>query len=238
MVTTRTKTYASVAQSTRTSQKSLLQEVAEVGGSFNEWNEPNVVAAEGVSEPQAGCLPAATQHALSVADSSRIRDPSWEEIPGQNCEKEIPLSDTGDEADSSDNLSVTSIHSQSSSLSPRGIVGWRSTEGGFIMPRNTVKGIEWSAPDRLTNEYKFFPSWFELSQDQDQLGPIPHEWFEKEDKEVWAANCCSLEYANSRGVGAGSQVESMAIIVEVLDDSPAKRNKQPNKARQGGAELQ
>ena len=241
MVSMRAKTYASVAQSTRTWQKSPLQEVAKVRVSFNERNEPDVVTAEGMLEPQAGSLPAVTQHALRVADSSRIRELGWEEIPSQvdgddeENSRKIPPTDSGDESDISCDSRATSVSSESFSLSSRSSIDLRSTEGRFIMPKNTVKRMfKWSAPDRLTNKFKIFPSWFELSQDEDQLGPIPRDWLE--DRDVPVANSRSLEYADTQGINsADAQVESMAIIVEVLDDSRAEESKQLNKGKGVGA---
>ncbi|KAJ7226135.1 hypothetical protein GGX14DRAFT_643084 [Mycena pura] len=236
MVTTRTKTYASVAQTTRTSQRTLLQEVADVGVSFNERNEPDVVAAEGDAEPEAGRVPAATQHALRVANSPRIRDLSWYSASGKvNCEesvRDLPPSGGSNSPDQSGDSGALSLRSESFGPILRNSVDQRSTEGEFIVPRHTVKRtLEWSARSRLGNKYQFFPSWFDLSQDVDQLGPIPREWLEKDDKDVQAASGDTLEHVNNQGAGAGVQVESMAIIVEVPEDSRADDAKQPNKGK-------
>ncbi|KAK6996351.1 hypothetical protein R3P38DRAFT_3329614 [Favolaschia claudopus] len=130
MVATRTKTYAS--DTVRTSRKSLLQEAADIGASFDEQNDPTIFTAEG------GGLPAVDQHALSVARIPRIRasDLAWDKI----CS-----------------------------------VDWEDRQQGFVVPRITAKKeYQWCILRKLDTEYKFFPPWFDLNEDQ--LGPIPDEW--------------------------------------------------------------
>ncbi|KAF7341457.1 hypothetical protein MVEN_01882900 [Mycena venus] len=211
MVATRTKEYTSVAKTSRTSRKNLLQEVAEIGVLFNKRNEPDIWASE-------GALPSGSElegaHALSV--------------PPGPARASSPM-ESGDESDesSSDTTDTSSDSSSLFGLSSQGGVDWNATEGGFIVPRHTVKKkYEWLASDPLTNEYKFFPSWFDLSLEEDQLGPIPDEWSKQEEHDLQKAIAYSLAERNKQGAAEESRVRSMAIIVELPAESSAKAIKE------------
>ncbi|KAF7368531.1 hypothetical protein MVEN_00176400 [Mycena venus] len=153
MVATRTKTYASVATTTRTSRKSLLQEAAEVGATFDEQNGPVVLAAEG--ELQSGSLPAVDQHAMSVANIPRILASDLDEhfaLYGNQDDEddeeklraESPTD--GDSESSNGASSAGEADTDSAGYAPcsQGSVDWENPEGGFIVPRITAKNnYEW-----------------------------------------------------------------------------------------------
>ncbi|KAJ6454846.1 hypothetical protein C8R45DRAFT_1188984 [Mycena sanguinolenta] len=205
MVSTRTKTYASVATKPRTSRKSFLQEAAEVGVSFNERNEPAIWASEALQSESDD----EGENTVSMAPGPpRASSPT----------------ESGDESDVSSN-DTTDMSFDSFSLigeSSRDSVDWDATEGGFIVPHRTVKKkYEWSAADPLNNEFKFFPSWFDLSLEEDQLGPIPEEWLMKEERDLQEAIALSLA-EKQKQVSADSRVSSMAVIVELPEGSTNK----------------
>ncbi|KAF7377312.1 hypothetical protein MSAN_00151700 [Mycena sanguinolenta] len=137
MVSTRTKTYASVATKPRTSRKSFLQEAAEVGVSFNEKNKPDIWASE--------TLQSGSDDEGENAVGMMAPGPPRASSP----------TESGDESDvSSSDMTNTSYDSFSLiGESSRDSVEWDATEGGFIVPHRTVKKkYEWSADDPLNNE--------------------------------------------------------------------------------------
>ncbi|KAJ7493710.1 hypothetical protein FB451DRAFT_1164581 [Mycena latifolia] len=234
MVATRTKTYASVAMPARTSRKSLLQEAAEVGASFDAQNEAEVLTAEG--ELQFGTLPAVDQHALSVAKSPRVRASDLDEYlyssGSQNDDEEGTA-----KAGSQDSDSVAESDEQDEGLNilcTPDKVDWNNEADGFVVPRIVAKNnYKWLMSEGMDIKYKFFPSWFDLSEDEDQLGPIPQEWMKREDADLQGAIFASIaEGGRSRGT---EPARSMAVIVEV-PQKPAKsqRSKDPADAKGKG----
>ncbi|KAJ7764171.1 hypothetical protein DFH07DRAFT_770576 [Mycena maculata] len=207
MVTTRRDTYASVASTPRTSRKTLAEEAAEVGASFE---EAPVITAEG--ELQFGSLPAVDQNALSVPSSPRMRRSDIEEylevFQSQNREdeqaEEVQVQMKNSDSDSEESFESTGA----TSLELHKAVDWNTPEGTFIVPKVTAKKVyEWNKPVKM--EYKFFPSWFDLSDDEDQLGPIP-EW--------------DTAINRALPMEEGPKVSSMAVIVEVSEKTPDKSN--------------
>ncbi|KAJ7080840.1 hypothetical protein C8R44DRAFT_992383 [Mycena epipterygia] len=255
MVSTRRKTYASVAPIVRTTTKTLLVEAAEVGTSFNDTNEPAIFAAEG--ELPYGSAPAADQNALSVYSPPRIRRSDLEEylewFQGRNNEEdeskdrvraESPFTESSDEGSSvsspygwsagSPMAGSVSSPSQAGSVSSP-VAGSVSSplmvgsagsplkvdgdfdEGVFLWPRITAKNrYNWSAA--LNVENKFFPTWFDLSMDEDQLGPIPDEW-KTGDGTANSQEDEDLSEAIRRSLADHTeQISSMAVIVEVEEE--------------------
>ncbi|KAJ7434989.1 hypothetical protein FB451DRAFT_1194932 [Mycena latifolia] len=218
MVATRTKTYASVAMPARTSRKSLLQEAAEVGASFDAQNEAEVLTAEG--ELQFGTLPAVDQHALSVAKSPRNDDEEGTAKAGSQDSDSVAESDERDEG-----LNILCTPDK---------VDWNNEADGFVVPRIVAKNnYKWLMSEGMDIKYKFSPSWFDLSEDEDQLGPIPQESMKREDADLQGAIFASIaEGGRSRGT---EPARSMAVIVEV-PEKPAKsqRSKDPADAKGKG----
>ncbi|KAJ7884232.1 hypothetical protein B0H13DRAFT_1890088 [Mycena leptocephala] len=232
MVSTCTKTYTLVAMPARTSRKSLLQEVAEVGASFDGQNEAEVLTAEG--ELQSGTLPAVDQHALSVAQSPRSQNDDEEEMA------------KADSQDTDSGASSDELDEGFDSLCTPNNVDWSNDEDGFIVPRIVAKKNSLClVSDGMDTEYKFFPSWFDLSkdedqqidsipkvswfdlsEDEDQLGPIPQEWLKQEDTNLQDAIFASIvEGGRKRKTGP---VRSAAVIVEVLEKpAESKQSKRP-----------
>lgn len=239
MVRTRTKTYASVAPAARTSTRNLLEEAAEVGASFNDTNEA-VFAAEG--ELPQGSAPAADQNALSVYSPPRIRRSDLEEylewFQGQSNEDKDR--DGGSSFDSPLGSSINSPQAGSVSSPAEGLsicsprVGSASSpmdgssclpskveeddlEGAFTWPKVTAKKKhEWSAPLDMKN--RFFPTWFDLSIAEDQLGPIPEEWEVESDSQVLQEEH-DLGEAIRRSLSEhAEQISSMAVLVEVEEE--------------------
>ncbi|KAJ7808641.1 hypothetical protein B0H14DRAFT_3482147 [Mycena olivaceomarginata] len=228
MVSTRKKTYASVAETTRTPQKSILQEVAEVGASFNGQNEPAVLAAEG--ELQFGSLPAVDQHALRVAQGPRIHGSDLDELvatyenqDADDDEEERDESPTaGDSESGADAASSENVEDESAYiLHSQGSLDWESSENGFVVPRITAKKYKWLVPERMDTKYKFFPTWFDLSEDEDQLGPIPGSWVKKEEVDFQSAIEASIEEVK---ISSAVPARSMAVIVEVPEEAAAKQS--------------
>ncbi|KAJ6471419.1 hypothetical protein C8R45DRAFT_936847 [Mycena sanguinolenta] len=182
--TTRTTNYDSVVTTTRTLRKSLLQEAAEVGASFDELNTPVVLTAEG--ELQSGSLPAVDQHALSVANMPRIRASDLDEHfaadgnednEDEEVERAESPTDGGSEfSDDADSMEEAEVISAGYNLHSQGSVNWESPEEGYIVPRITAKKKEYKwMSNMIDTQFKFFPTWFDLSEDEDQLGPLPEE---------------------------------------------------------------
>ncbi|KAJ7855767.1 hypothetical protein B0H14DRAFT_2579228 [Mycena olivaceomarginata] len=228
MVSTRKKTYASVAETTRTPQKSILQEVAEVGASFNGQNEPAVLAAEG--ELQFGSLPPVDQHALRVAQGPRIHGSDLDELvatyenqDADDDEEERDESPTaGDSESGADAASSENVEDESAYiLHSQGSLDWESSENGFVVPRITAKKYKWLVPERMDTKYKFFPTWFDLSEDEDQLGPIPGSWVKKEEVDFQSAIEASIEEVK---ISSAVPARSMAVIVEVPEEAAAKQS--------------
>ncbi|KAJ7855709.1 hypothetical protein B0H14DRAFT_3645240 [Mycena olivaceomarginata] len=228
MVSTRKKTYASVAETTRTQQKSILQEVAEVGASFNGQNEPAVLAAEG--ELQFGSLPPVDQHALRVAQGPRIHGSDLDELvatyenqDADDDEEERDESPTaGDSESGADAASSENVEDESAYiLHSQGSLDWESSENGFVVPRITAKKYKWLVPERMDTKYKFFPTWFDLSEDEDQLGPIPGSWVKKEEVDFQSAIEASIEEVK---ISSAVPARSMAVIVEVPEEAAAKQS--------------
>ncbi|KAJ6587584.1 hypothetical protein DFH09DRAFT_1359264 [Mycena vulgaris] len=228
MVATRTKAYASVAKTTRTSQKTLLQEAAEVGVSFDEQNRPVVLTAEG--EFQSGSLPAVDQHALSVARIPRIHPSNLDEHLALDKDQK-----DGHDEEELRNDSLTSSDNEYS-FDSQGCVDWENPEGGFVVPRHTAKkNYEWLVSDKLDTKLKFFPTWFDLSEDEDQLGPIPEEWLKQEDMDLPNGVYASIEEAGKKRTN--EPIRSMAVIVEVSEEAPgaSQSNKVDSKGKDIGA---
>ncbi|KAJ7892509.1 hypothetical protein B0H14DRAFT_3684971 [Mycena olivaceomarginata] len=228
MVSTRKKTYASVAETTRTPQKSILQEVAEVGASFNGQNEPAVLAAEG--ELQFGSLPAVDQHALRVAQGPRIHGSDLDELvatyenqDADDDEEERDESPTaGDSESGADAASSENVEDESAYiLHSQGSLDWESSENGFVVPRITARKYKWLVPERMDTKYKFFPTWFDLSEDEDQLGPIPGSWVKKEEVDFQSAIEAFIEEVK---ISSAVPARSMAVIVEVPEEAAAKQS--------------
>ncbi|KAJ6501237.1 hypothetical protein C8R47DRAFT_260487 [Mycena vitilis] len=229
MVATRKKTYASVAPRVRTSTKNLLEEAAEVGASFQTGTEAEVFSAEG--ELREGSATAVDQGALRVYAPPRIRASDLEEylqrVESQNDEEdEVKSEQRAESEDSEEGWSDDSpIGSSSGSPQVSGLssqaVDWEVPEGTFIVPRVTAKKVyEWSRP--LDTKYKFFPTWFDLSMDEDQLGPLP-KYLGEETKENYLPEDDDLHEAIRRSIedqlmDDAARISSMAVIVEEPED--------------------
>ncbi|KAK7025736.1 hypothetical protein R3P38DRAFT_3531541 [Favolaschia claudopus] len=192
MVATRTKTYASVADTVRTSRKSLLQEAADIGASFDEQNDPTIFTAEG--ELREGSLPAVDQHALSVDEGGEDEEIKEELLTESDSEVGEDIATSSDESDlTRDFRSADSID-------------WEEGQQGFVVPRITAKKeYQWCIPRKLDTEYKFFP-------DEDQLGPIPDEWLKDVGEDLQKAIYDSLSEGEKKAI---NRANSMAVIVEV-----------------------
>ncbi|KAJ7435398.1 hypothetical protein FB451DRAFT_1464298 [Mycena latifolia] len=204
----------------RTSRKSLLQGAAEAGASFDAQNEAEVLTAEG--ELQFGTLPAVDQYALSVAKSPRVRAYDLDEYLYSSGSQKYDEEGTAT-AGSQDSDSVAESNEQDEGLNTLctpGKVDWNNEVDGFVVPRIVAKNnYKWLMSEGIDIKYKNFSSWFNLSDDEDQLGPIPEEWMKREDAHLQGAIFASIsEGGRSRGT---EPARSMAVIVEVAE-KPAK----------------
>ncbi|KAK7014673.1 hypothetical protein R3P38DRAFT_2719819, partial [Favolaschia claudopus] len=193
MVSTRRKAYSPVEFGVRSSRKTLAVEAAEVGESFHDVNGTLELVAEGELKP--GSLPPVDQSALRTPSSPPVWRAGLEEhidyfLGHDEDVKSESASYGGDSEIKSDNES-----DYSGVLTPNldNAVDWDDAEGAFIVPRVTARKqvYDWNRPMKI--EHKFFPSWFDLSQSEDQLGPLPNEWDST----------------------ANSKVSTMAVIVEL-----------------------
>ncbi|KAF8187047.1 hypothetical protein K438DRAFT_1765191 [Mycena galopus ATCC 62051] len=136
MVSTRRKEYSFIASTTRTSQKSLLEEVAKVGASFDVRNEA-VILTEG--ELPMGNLPAIPRIRTSDLDEFLIKQEESEDDE-EIFRAGLPIS--GDPECHSGNaasLEYADLDSAVYELRSKGSVDWENPEGDFIVPKFTAK---------------------------------------------------------------------------------------------------
>ncbi|KAK6972302.1 hypothetical protein R3P38DRAFT_2811694 [Favolaschia claudopus] len=128
--------------------------------------------------------------------------------------KEEPLTGSDSEVGedivaSSEDSEIDSTHELRSSHS----ADWDDYAQEFIIPRTRVKKeYRWSISKKLDTEYKFLPTWFDLSDDEDQFGPIPAEWLKEAGGELQDAIYESFSEGDRRTMNCAN---SMAVIVEV-----------------------
>ncbi|KAJ7845594.1 hypothetical protein B0H14DRAFT_2584580 [Mycena olivaceomarginata] len=226
----RRKTYASSAQSTRTSPERNEGEVAECGGRVN-GNELAVFAAEG-ELPAGGA--SIVDNALGVYSPPLTRRSDLEEylewFRGQNIEKDEGLDGVrGLSIDSPPGSSIDSPMAGSFSL-PYDIEDSSKdspldASGDLHVAWSLSSPPDWNVPMR---SWKIPPHAVHyLSDDEDQLGPIPEEWnAEKynvqEERDLQEAIMRSIDDRNMPG-DVPDRASSCAVIVEVTEDT-AKRN--------------
>ncbi|KAJ7182042.1 hypothetical protein C8R46DRAFT_1027846 [Mycena filopes] len=188
-------------------------EAAEVGVSFDELNRPVVLTAEG--DLQSKSLIAVDQRALSVAYPRTHAADLYEH-----------LARTGNQTDHDDEgiSRESSLTPSDEKHIPNSQVDWENPGDGFIVPRNTVKNnYKWLVSGKLDTRFKFFPTWFDLSEDDDQLGPVPEKWLKKEDIDLQKAVYASID------IGAGERSTGFAEYLEKMQAEPSQPKKSKGK---------
>lgn len=237
MVNTRKKTYTSVAKLDRTPRKTLFDEAAELGVSFGsngEFDDTSVLTGEG--QLKTGKAPPVDQNALRAENPPGLRTSELDTarvlgLGGLRMEQLVedkPVSHVNEmKAEGLSRSSPWGSSSCSPSDKSRGSpqIGTECKAVGFVIPRKTVKPAEKSSI-RLAVDSKFFPTWFDLSLEDDQLGPIPKDWecyndkldesSSSEDDEIQKAITRSLDIYQPEN----RSVSSMAVIVEVKTNEP------------------
>ncbi|KAJ7931950.1 hypothetical protein B0H13DRAFT_2308099 [Mycena leptocephala] len=237
MFNTRRKTYESAVAPAGPSASTLLEEVEAVGDSLGPAEGENMYIGEG--QLVFGSISPVDQDAMASYSPHRLTrvELDWALGLDRDDKRSVDEQDgvnRGPSLMELAGLSSGSPGTRSDSSSQEGDSD--SKEGVFILPRVTARlVVQPQFPFNI--DTCFFPSWFDLSEDEDQLGNIPEEWGMKiKQEEVdeplhWNDD---LQVVPWKAVQRSNEaVSSMAVIVEVktnesktaTDDKPKNKGK-------------
>ncbi|KAF7328230.1 hypothetical protein MVEN_02562800 [Mycena venus] len=247
MVTTRRKTYQSAEHPQGPSTSTLFEEVAAVGESLGPAEGENTEIFTGDGQLVFGSISPVDQDALLSYSPHRLTRVELDWALGLEQDDV----ESKDEQDGVKRGPSTTVIAGLSKGSPEIGSGSSSQEMNsaledkeFIVPRVAAK--PWSQskfPFKI--EPNFFPTWFDLSEDEDQLGPIPEDWAikikqEELDKPLYWDE--DLQVAIWRSAQAGGtkteeSVSSMAVILVFEVETKDTKAKSSEQARDKGKGL-